>query len=187
MTLRRYWSTAACRACSMKSRQLASEFGVAIVVVHHTRKSAALDDPFEKVSGTQGLAAGAADTTIVLSRDSQGATLYGRGRDIPDFDVAVVFDAGACKWRVLGEAVEVRRTDERNTILAALKAASGEGMTPREIAAETGMKDANVRKLLGKMVTVGEALKAGHGRYLHAEHADKLAGEDGAGELFEEG
>ena len=33
---------------------------------------------FEKVSGTLGLT-GAADTTIVLDRDSNGATIYGRG------------------------------------------------------------------------------------------------------------
>jgi hypothetical protein len=40
---------------------LAMETCVAIVVVHHTRKTGAEDDPFEKVSGTLGLS-GAADT-----------------------------------------------------------------------------------------------------------------------------
>lgn len=60
---------------------LAMASGVAIVVVHHTRKSGAESDPFEKVSGTLGLS-GAADTTIILDRDQNGCTLYGRGRDI---------------------------------------------------------------------------------------------------------
>ena len=48
---------------AMKGLQsLAMATGVAIVVVHHTRKSGAEDDPFETVSGTLGLS-GAADTT----------------------------------------------------------------------------------------------------------------------------
>ena len=74
-------------------------------------------DPFEKVSGTLGLS-GAADTTIILDRDQNGCTLYGRGRDIEEIETAVQFDASStCRWR-LGEGGEVRRTDERSVILA---------------------------------------------------------------------
>jgi hypothetical protein len=63
------------RACRLSP----PKYAVAIVVVHHTRKGGSEGDPFEKVSGTLGLT-GAADTTIVLDRDGNGATLYGRGR-----------------------------------------------------------------------------------------------------------
>jgi hypothetical protein len=44
-----------------------------------------------------------------------------------------------------------RRTDERGSILAALKE-SGEPMAPNEIAAATGMPSGKVRQLLFKMV-----------------------------------
>ena len=67
---------------------LAVAMGIAIVVVHHTRKSAAETGPFEKGSGTLGLS-GAADTTIILDRDQNGCTLYGRGRDTEESETAV--------------------------------------------------------------------------------------------------
>jgi hypothetical protein len=147
---------------------LAGEYGVAIVVVHHTRKSGAESDPFEKVSGTLGLS-GAADTTLILDRDGNGATLYGRGRDVEEIESAVVFDKPACRWHVQGEASEVRRTDERGAVLAALGDAT-EPMSPGEIADETRMSNQNVRQLLVKMVKAGEVLKVGRGQYRHPDH-----------------
>ena len=92
---------------------IASEFQIAIVIVHHTRKSGSDVDPFRKdVSGTLGLS-GAADTCIILDRDGSGATLYGRGRDVEEIEAAVEFDRNTCRWRILGAASDVRRTDER--------------------------------------------------------------------------
>lgn len=153
-------------------QSLAMRTGVAIVVVHHTRKSGAETDPFEKVSGTLGLS-GAADTTLILDRDGNGCTLYGRGRDIEEIESAIVFDKPACRWRIAGAAAEVRRTDERGAILTVLTDAD-EPMNPREIAIEADMKRNNVDKLLGKMVKAGEVLKAGRGRYVHPDRAELL-------------
>ena len=147
-------------------QELAIRAGVAIVVVHHTRKSGSeAGDPFEKVSGTLGLS-GAADSVIVLDREGTGCTLYGRGRDIPEFEVAVEFDRRACRWIALGRADEVRRTDERKAILDELKQAD-EPLSPNEIAGATGMRQVNVRKLLSKMCRAGEVLKRGRARYIH--------------------
>jgi hypothetical protein len=143
----------------------ASETGVAIVIVHHLRKSAGEVDPFEKVSGTLGLS-GAADTVLILDRDSQGATLYGRGRDIEEIETAVEFDRATCRWRVLGEAVDIRQTDERAEILSVLIDAD-EPMTPRDISIGAGMTRNNVDQLLFKMAKAGEVLKTGRGRYSH--------------------
>lgn len=149
---------------------LAMETGVAIVVVHHTRKSGAEADPFEKVSGTLGLS-GAADTTIILDRDQNGCTLYGRGRDIEEIDTAVQFDKPTCRWRALGKASEVRRTDERTVILELL-ADNREPMTPSEIADALGLPRNNVKQLLFKMAKAGEVVKAGKkGQYAHPDHA----------------
>ena len=56
-------------------KQLADRFGIAILVVHHTRKEKT-DDPFDRVSGSQGIA-GTVDTLLVLTRDSR---MDGAGR-----------------------------------------------------------------------------------------------------------
>ncbi|TPO07130.1 AAA family ATPase [Mesorhizobium sp. B1-1-5] len=142
---------------------LASEFGIAIIVVHHTRKDRAEIDPVEAVSGTLGLS-GAADTVIVLNRDTTGCTLYGRGRDIQEFEFAAQFNAETCRWHLLGHPNEVRRSDERTKIIEFLKS-SGGSKSPKEIAEATRMPDQNVRKLLGAMVEAGEVMRIGVGSY----------------------
>jgi hypothetical protein len=147
-------------------QRIASETGVAIVIVHHLRKSSANSaeaDPFEKVSGTLGLS-GAADTVLVLDRDSRGATLYGRGRDIEDIDMAVEFDRRTCRWRPLGDAADVRRSDERKAILAALAKGAGP-LSPGEVAELLGRSRDAVQQTLGRMVKDGEIAKAGRGKY----------------------
>lgn len=149
-------------------QEIASKRNVAIVIVHHTRKSQSESgDPFETVSGSLGLS-GAADTTLVLDRNSNGCTLYGRGRDIEEIESAVTFDKTTAKWIVQGNVTEVRRSDERGNILDALME-GGEPMSPSVIATVTGMKDGNVRKLLNAMVKAGEAQKSGYGKYIHPD------------------
>ncbi|MEQ1955323.1 AAA family ATPase [Mesorhizobium yinganensis] len=154
-------------------QSLAMETGVAIVVVHHTRKSGAEADPFEKVSGTLGLS-GAADTTLILDRDQEGCTLYGRGRDIEEIETAVQFDKLTCRWRALGNAAEVRRTDERSEILSVLIDAT-EPMNPRDISIACGMPRNNADQLLFKMAKAGEVLKSGRGLYVHPDRSDLIA------------
>ncbi|HEX2554730.1 MAG TPA: AAA family ATPase [Microvirga sp.] len=153
-------------------QEIASEFSVAIIVVHHTRKTVGEADPFEKVSGTLGLS-GAADTTLILDRDGNGATLYGRGRDVEEIEAAVTFNKDSCLWIVQGQAAEVRRTDERGAILALLEEAD-EPMTPTEISALTNSKSGATRKLLHVMAKAGEVMKAGRGRYVHPDRTDLI-------------
>jgi len=141
---------------------IASEHRVAIVVVHHLRKSGSESgDAIDKISGTLGLS-GAADSLLVIDRDGAGITLYGRGRDIEEIEAAVEFDRADCRWRVLGKAAEVRRSDERKAILDALMA-TGASMSPADLAAATGMPSNNVRYLLFRMVRDGQITKAGRG------------------------
>ena len=145
-------------------QELASELGIAVVVVHHTRKSQDQVDPFEKVSGTLGLS-GAADSTLVLSRDSDGVTLYGRGRDIPEIETAVRFDRETCKWAALGEASEVHRTDQRKDILAVLERFP-EPMSPKEIMLNIEGSSRNaIDIMLFKMASAGEIERISRGKY----------------------
>jgi hypothetical protein len=154
-------------AAVLALRQLANEFGIAIVVVHHLRKADA-DDAFDTVSGTLGLT-GAVDSVLVLKRDAGGNfVLHGRGRDLVEIEKAMTFDADACIWRIEGDAAAVRRSSERNAVLEAIRDA-GEPIKPNDIAIAADMKSGNVRRLVGKLLKDGIIKKASYGRYELAE------------------
>lgn len=143
-------------------KTLADQTGVAVVMVHHVRKMEA-EDPFDMVSGTNGLT-GAADTIVVLKRDSGGVTLYARGRDIEEQELALEFQRDTCRWRLLGQADEVHRSEERKSILDALRS-SDEPMTPSLISDVTGHANGATRKLLHHMARDGEVTRVGRGKY----------------------
>ncbi|MET4041865.1 hypothetical protein ABIC03_003556 [Bradyrhizobium sp. RT6a] len=140
-------------------QQYASEHRLAFIVVTHTRKAEAEDD-LETVSGTNGLT-GAADSILVLKRGTGGSTLSGRGRDIEEVETALQFEGGL--WRILGNAGDVARSNERNRIISAIK--EGGKLKPSEIADKIGADAVNVRQLLGKMVTDGQVTKITNGVY----------------------
>lgn len=140
----------------------AMEQGIAVVGLHHTKKGGA-DDPLEALSGSNGLSA-CADTTLVLDRDSNGITLYVRGRDVDEKESAMTFTAGM--WSITGNAADVRKSDERGNILGTLEQAI-EPMSPTDLADVTGMRNGNIRKLLFLMAKAGEVQKTGRGRYIH--------------------
>lgn len=143
-------------------KAMADAHGLAVVVVHHTRKQAA-DDELEAVSGTNGLT-GAADTILVLSRKSEGVTLYGRGRDIEEIESALQFDKISCRWSVLGEASEVRISAERRDVLDALREAE-EPLSPGKIAEAIGKKRNAVDQILRSMSAAGQIKRRGRGAY----------------------
>lgn len=143
-------------------QEFAGERGIGVILVHHVRKMDS-DDPLDTVSGTTGLT-GAADTVLVLARDSQGVILHGRGRDIDELELALSHDKTSGRWSILGNAAEVRRSDERTQIIEALSD-SGLPLSPSDIVSQTGMKSENVRFLLHKMMAAGEVAKEGRGRY----------------------
>jgi len=148
-------------------QEWATENGIAVVGLHHTRKGGA-DDPLEALSGSNGLSA-CADTTLVLDKDANGITLYVRGRDVEELESALNFAGGI--WSVKGDASDIRRSSERNQILDALEAAT-EPMSPADLSAATGMKPNNVRFLLHKMASAGDVVKASRGRYVHPSKAE---------------
>ncbi|KFC68427.1 DNA repair protein RadA [Devosia sp. LC5] len=138
----------------------ASEKRLAIVVVTHVRKSEA-DDPLEMINGSNGIT-GAADSILILDRDTGGTKLYGRGRDLSEFDYAMKMDNG--RWTVLGNVNEVGQSEERVQIIEAMKLAARE-VTPQELADNLGWPSVNVRRLVTKMVAAGQLDKSGFGKY----------------------
>jgi hypothetical protein len=106
------------------------------VVIHHVRKRQDYDDHLDAVSSATGFA-GAADTILILANVPQGPTLYGKGRDIEEIETALRFDRARGLWTALGDATEVRRTDEREAILDALRE-SCDPLSPTAITTLTG-------------------------------------------------
>jgi len=144
-------------------QRFAGEHGVAVVVLHHLRKMSA-EDPFDTVSGTLGLT-GSADTVLVLARQAGGVTLHGRGRDIEEFAYAMEFDPATCRWTILGEADDVKRSEQREAILVVL---GDEERAVADIVAATSMPRNNVDRLLHSMMKDGEVERPARGIYRRA-------------------
>ncbi|WP_413717395.1 AAA family ATPase [Silicimonas sp. MF1-12-2] len=140
--------------------RLANDTGLSIIAVHHVRKADA-DDPFDTVSGSTGLT-GAADTTLILTKTTDGVVLYGRGRDLPEFESALGFDPGSCLWSDLGRPSDVFGSETRQAIRMALKAGK---QTPSEISEHGDLDYELCAKTLQRMVEGGEIEKGGRGRY----------------------
>lgn len=83
--------------------------GLAVIVIHHTRKAFS-DDFIDSISGTHGLA-GAADTIITLtrSRGKGDGVLRVTGRDVIEADYAVKFHGGA--WSLDGATLSEARAN----------------------------------------------------------------------------
>ena len=144
---------------------VAADRGIAIIVLHHTRKQEA-DDPFDQISGTRGLT-GAADTSIVLHKEkgAQHFALYGRGRDIEEIETAVQFEGDTGRWVILGSVYSVAKTTERQAILDALVAAA-KPMSPSDVAAVVGKERSNVSHLLSRLVEERRVTKIATGLYI---------------------
>lgn len=136
--------------------------GLAVVVIHHTRKSEA-DDVFDMISGTHGLT-GIFDTLMVLARYGEGARLAAQGRDLEGYEKALERDRHTGGWVVKGDAVALAKTGERQELLDLLVDADA----PRslaELAKAVGKKPDTTRRLLKALVDEGSVQQPGHGLY----------------------
>lgn len=149
--------------CAKRLQELAHELGVAILVVHHNRK-AQDSDWLNDLSGSNGLAGGA-DTIVVIRRErgSADAVLYVTGRDLEDQELALRFDKDSCRWTIIGDAAEHRMKETRRRIFDVL-AQSKDGMTPKEVAEELGLKRDSAKQTLARMFKDGTVRSSG-GRY----------------------
>lgn len=87
-------------------KAFADSHNVALLLVHHLRKMKDDGDPFNMISGTNGIM-GASDATMVLTKEKRGdsnATLSVVGRDIESSDTVLRFNKDTCYWENLGDA-----------------------------------------------------------------------------------
>jgi len=143
---------------------LAKRWNVAIVAVHHTRKSDA-EDVFDTVSGSTGLT-GAVDGVWVLRRVAAGraAVLHVRDRDDEDRELGLEFslDTQPYGWRICGSGEDVRMSGERARVLKILRNTT-EALHPAVLTGTLGCNASTMRSLLFRMVEAGLITKVGAG------------------------
>jgi len=154
-------------------KKIADDAGIAVILIHHTRKGpsnpvGAEGDFLESLLGSQAIA-GAADGVMVLrrARGERSMTLSLTGRDIEERSVALTADFEGMTYRLEGDAVEARATEIQRQIIRVLRD-RGEDVSVGDIAAETGAKRDNVRTTCWKMERSGlirKGTKSGHYRY----------------------
>ena len=142
---------------------LARKYGVAVVVIHHTRKMYS-PDPLDLVSGSLGLT-GAADGVLVLkrARGEVDATLHATGRDFEDQEIALKWNKEVMGWRLLGDAAEFKRSNERQEVIALLR--TSDPLTPKAVSELLGRQHAATKKLLWTMARDGDLQVDGKGGY----------------------
>jgi AAA domain-containing protein len=165
-------------------QKIASNYNIALIIVHHDRKSEA-DDVFDTVSGSLGLT-GAADTILIMKRQSGAVILHVRGRDIEEAEKALQFDKGTCRWSILGEAADVTLSAERGRVLRALESAPDATLQAKDIQAAAELRNRNATdQLLYKMVRDGDIVRTGRGLYSLPDHlSSSEAGKIGKKERF---
>jgi hypothetical protein len=153
----------------MKSLQeMPREHRVAMVLIHHTRKTPSLDS-VDTVHGSQGITGGV-DTVLVLQRrrDQKNAILHVVSRECDTVSKAMEWDGVLCCWKLLGDANMNKLSAEREEIRCLLQHAKTD-LGPTEIAGALGMNPGAVRYLLGQMVSDGQITRSHYGKYCMTE------------------
>ncbi len=147
-------------------KSFADAYGVAVLIVHHTRKGMG-DDAVEAVSGSYGLTGGV-DGVITLKRErGRGdASLFITGRDVNEQDLALGWNAELCLWSILGDADEYRLSAERAAVVDALRTAK-RAMTPKELSdVGVGTSYSSLKKTMWTMAKAGQLNNIEGGKYL---------------------
>ena len=131
--------------------ELAAEFEITIILVHHNRKQADLDWMSE-TSGSTGLT-GAVDGTISIKRQrgEDLATLSVSGRDVDEQELAMRFTDGL--WTVLGDAKDFFAGENRKTIHGILSLPINRlGISLKDLIEDSGVNRRVVAKILKQMM-----------------------------------
>lgn len=144
-------------------KQLADEYGVALLVVHHTRKLAA-GDFLAEVSGTHGLT-GAADTVLSLGRargDADGV-LRVTGRDVPEAEYAMRMTGGA--WQLLDQPPSDPNIGDRSARILAHVADRPGGVRAEDVAAALDLPRDTAKRYLSRLADAGRLVRRERGLY----------------------
>ena len=142
--------------------ELTKEYQMSILLIHHTRKDAESDSPFDTILGSVGIA-GCVDSMYVLTRQGQSNVLHVKGRDVQEMELAMNFNKDTCLWEYLGDPRVLKLSEERQHIISMLKL--GQALSPKQIAYSLGMSYGSMRVILPKMVSDGSLYQPRPGVY----------------------
>jgi hypothetical protein len=145
-------------------KKVADEFNVAVVIIHHLRKSAS-EDVMDTMSGSFGLT-GASDTNIVVERSTAAtsdAILHVVGRDVEAAQLGMTFEPHTLSWNILGPMSQlVGGSIQQQEVFDAIK----DGFSsPSTIRKKTDLNRDNINKVIKKLLDSGKIEKVGHGEY----------------------
>jgi len=157
-------------------KSFADEHKIAILLIHHLRKSES-KDILDMITGSVGLT-GAADTILVLTRGrGEGdAILYVTGRDIEETALGLKFNKQTLTWEISGSAAEQKMSTERLEIYELLSK-SDNALKLSEIADALGKKKPVTHKHLAALIADGLVEQPRYGLYQVVKVAD--SGESG--------
>jgi len=146
-------------------RIIVEEFGVMIILIHHTRKQDSADW-VEKIIGTQGIA-GSCDTLMLLERDraSTSATLRVTGRDVSEESYRLIFNQEDYRWLMAGRRDTSNLSAERTNILAVVKGCE-EALRPIEVARLLHKSEGSIRRMMANMERDGLLIRESYGHYV---------------------
>jgi len=146
-------------------RDVAYSLDAALMVIHHTNKLGAGEDPYMRVSGSTGITANV-DTVAVLERQriENTAELHVSGRDIEGHKLGMIFNPKDLSWSLKGDANTFQMSDTRQAIYDTLEGAD-EPKGPKWVAENANVDYDTVRKQLGNMVDSDQVAKIERGQY----------------------
>ncbi|BAH75897.1 AAA family ATPase [Solidesulfovibrio magneticus] len=146
-------------------KAIADDHGVAILVVHHTRKQQAGDgDRFDNILGSTGIFA-TVDNAWILEKESSEprGVLYTQSRDIEAMQLSMTISSGGV-WSISDDSKLLQVSRERQEILDLL-VESGSPMKCKELSLKLKKPEDSIRQTLCRMVNDGELSRVGRGLY----------------------
>ena len=131
-------------------RQLAHNLGIAIVVVHHNRKSTGMEtSPIEMILGSTGISA-TVETIMVLQRQkgTQDINMVLTGKDIEEQELTFKWTAQG--YQAAGVLVEAALGDTQRAVLNVIR--ERPRCTQHFIAEEISRDKSQVSKAVGRLI-----------------------------------
>lgn len=139
-------------------KAIADNHHIAVLVLHHYRKSQDDADFLNNASGSNGIV-GSADCVIGINkptRESESATLQVTGRDIEQQSIPIMFDGTVCNWKRANAAADPTPPVLR-MILRVMEGKESWTGTPAQILSEcAGLPGSN---LITNPTSIGKALQ----------------------------
>jgi biotin operon repressor len=148
-------------------QDLAQDYQVALLLIHHTNKGDA-DDDFRRISGTQGLT-GAADAMWLMqtNRENMEATLVMAGREIADKRLWLRMDEETGIWKCAGTLADMKRKQGECQVMEAIEE-MGVPVSQADIAKYCGVSRQTINKSIKSLLEDGIVEKSVTGKFMLA-------------------